>query len=209
VTTAVADGVGVSIREAADAMGISPNAVRMRIRHRTVNAYKDGDQWRVVLGGIGTEGGWSPTSDQRSKPTSPPMSIETDQPPVSPVAQAQFAAVIREAVAPFIEELGSVHRRLGATEQELIQEREQRGRIERDYEAARRELAALKMIVRARDHKRADSSPESTEADPAAIAQTHENTAPDPPPREPGASEPARRRGWFARLFLGKTKRRR
>jgi hypothetical protein len=182
MTTAVVEGVGVSIREAADALGVSPNAVRMRIRHQTIPAFKDGDQWRVILNGH-TPTGWSPTSDQRSGPTSPPTSVETDHAPVSPVAQAQLATVIREAVAPFIEELGSVQRKLGATEQELAQERAHRERVEYEYETARKELAALRMIVRAGESKRA------TEEKVPSVAEPTQHVAEDAP------------RGFWQRLF--------
>jgi excisionase family DNA binding protein len=76
MTTTVKAPVGVSIREAATALGLSPNAVRMRIRHKTLPAFKDGEHWRVLLDGSAPETGWSPMSDHRLRPTS----IETDPP---------------------------------------------------------------------------------------------------------------------------------
>jgi len=39
----------VSVAEAAHALGISHDALRSRLRRRTLEGFKDGDEWRVVL----------------------------------------------------------------------------------------------------------------------------------------------------------------
>ena len=39
----------VSVAEAAHALGISHDALRSRLRRGTLDGYKDGDEWRVVL----------------------------------------------------------------------------------------------------------------------------------------------------------------
>ena len=47
-----ADDRGHSLREAADVLGISPHAVRMRIKRGSIEAYKDTDgRWYVLLPG--------------------------------------------------------------------------------------------------------------------------------------------------------------
>ncbi len=175
MTTITETELGVSIREAADALGVSPNAVRMRIRHKTIAAFKPGEQWRVILNGESAEAGRSPTSHHLSRPTSPPTSVETDLPPVALAAQAQLALVIREAVAPFVEELGRVQHRLGATEQELAQERERRQQIEHKYDVASKELAGLRMALHATGHKREEAVRAQV---PVTVATAHEEESP-------------------------------
>jgi len=39
----------VSVAQAAHALGISHDALRSRLRRRTLEGFKDGDEWRVVL----------------------------------------------------------------------------------------------------------------------------------------------------------------
>jgi hypothetical protein len=121
-----------------------------------------------------------------------------------------LATVIREAVAPFIEELGQVQRLLGATEQELRQERELREAVEREHEIAKKELAGLRLLARTTERKRQDAAEQS-----AATVETESPTQPPNPPASgypvPGgageavrAPEKPQRWPWWMRILGGK-----
>ena len=197
MTTTVETAIGVSIREAATTLGLSPNAVRMRIRHKTLPAFKEGDQWRVLLDRDVSNIGWSPASDRQSRPPSSPMSVETDHPLVTAFAQAQLAAVIREAVAPFIEELGKVQHQLGATEQELVQERARLKHLEHEYDMVKKEIVDLRLLAGATDHKQV-----STNATQESLI-SRANVAPVGAEREPEVF-PKQRWPWWMRILAGK-----
>lgn len=67
-------GTGVGIAEAARLLGISPNAVKMRLKRSSLQGYKKGGIWQVVLADSGRDR--PPTSEPTplrpgSRPTPP------------------------------------------------------------------------------------------------------------------------------------------
>lgn len=119
---------GVPIAVAASALGVSMNAVRKRINRKSIEAYKDltTGEWRVVIPAPATPLDHPrPTRNGEWSQPTPAMDTTT---PATPAA-----AIIREAIAPFVADLKAAHERIGSLETEL--------RIERDLHAAT--LAAL------------------------------------------------------------------
>jgi len=119
---------GVPIAVAASSLGVSMNAVRKRINRKSIEAYKDlaTGEWRVVIPAPTTPLDHPrPTRNGEWSQPTPAMDTTT---PATPAA-----AIIREAIAPFVADLRAAHERIGTLETEL--------RIERDLHAAT--LAAL------------------------------------------------------------------
>ncbi len=103
-------GDGVGVQEAARILKCSANAVRMKIRHKTIAAYKSGHEWRVLI----DEQGRPITSDRRIRHRSDTLVNTTDELGVMQSSSAlSLTLVIQEAVKPFIEELGEVREELG------------------------------------------------------------------------------------------------
>ena len=59
----------VSVAEAAHALGISHDALRSRLRRGTLDGFKDGDEWRVVL-----------PADRQATGNAPPQQAATGKP---------------------------------------------------------------------------------------------------------------------------------
>jgi len=121
----VRDEGGVGIAEAAAALGITANAVRKRVKRGSLVSYKAvSGEWRVILPDDDASR-YDPMAYPRPSPNDIPRSGSATRvtgeswgtqptPPVSVTVQQQAAAlVIREALAPFIAELGEVRETLG------------------------------------------------------------------------------------------------
>src|SRR5687768_12137791 len=112
---ATAAGLVVSVADAAEALGISPGAVRKRIERGQLAGHKDAGQWRVVL---------DATDATRRDATN------ATPPVVSPAARSQLEAIRDEWLRPLVEDLNEAHRTIGRLEAE-------RDRLQRDLDALR------------------------------------------------------------------------
>ena len=125
-------GAGPTIGEAARLLGVSENAVRQRIKRRSVAAAKVDGVWRVALDReIDQEHGDQAAraadrqADQEGRP--PPdrsgdHQTTTAAPAVAPAARAQLAAIVEEMIGPLVarheERVADLARSLGRAEAE-------------------------------------------------------------------------------------------
>ncbi len=203
----VRDGDGMGIAEAAAALGITANAVRKRVKRGSLVSYKAvSGEWRVVLPDNDVSR-YDPVAYPRPSPNDVPRpgsathvtgeSWDTQPtPPVSVTVQQQAAAlVIREALAPFIAELGEVRETLG-------RERTYRQVAERERDRALERVGALEARL---------AVPDVPDGDPAPIVpetlhagRTGAEMESSVPPRNAayGGVQSSPRRSWW-RVLLG------
>ena len=222
--SATSETVIVSVDEAAELFGISPQAIRKRLSKGSLRGHKDAQgQWRVYLDRATHETGATATGETGPQPAAKP-----DAQPRNLVAASQaeqMAALVASIQAPLLDRIGSANR-------ELERERVQRETIERERDELRaiadgRAYAEAQLAaVRAeRDDALAEvellreiqQMPESTEdTEPfTPIAPSSGETSTEPPaasPAPPGSTDaPAmaqdtlqpepHRRAWWERLI--------
>jgi hypothetical protein len=175
--------LGLGVADAARVLNLTPNAVRKRIKRGSLAAYKDGDDWRVIVSDGEPRPIPQPTPRPRPEPTSQPtprpIPNNADGITRDPIRQAQQLALIQEIIAPFVAELGETKHRLGIAETELQHERERRTAIETERDELRLLLAA------------ASAPPGDAQITPAASDDL------------PIAAEAQPRRSWWQRLWHG------
>jgi len=94
----------VSVAEAAHALGISHDALRSRLRRGTLEGFKDGDEWRVVL-----------PADRQPTGNAPPQQAATGRPtgndlsPLVDLIERQAAELQRLAASSAMWQTRAVH----------------------------------------------------------------------------------------------------
>jgi len=126
--SATGETLVLSVDDAAQLIGITPQAVRKRIAKGALAAHRDGRAWRVVLerGAIAT--GETETPQPRTQPPTKPGSQ-----PVQPQA-AQLAALVEPFTTPLVE-------RIEALSREAERERVRADGAERDRDRLAAEVA--------------------------------------------------------------------
>jgi len=117
-----AEGVsesGVPIATAAAALGLTPEAVRKRVKRGTLEAYKKGGQWRVIL------------------PENRPVSGSAASPESDPV---QAIALTERLIAPWAAQVADLQGR-------VILQAEEMGRLRAELAAAEAKLAERSTIA--------------------------------------------------------------
>ncbi len=119
------EATSLTIGQAARALGVSENAVRQRIKRRSLPAAKVEGVWRVWLPDQEERPGGDHQPDHSrdqepdhqadyqgdQEPTSPPVAV-------SPAARAQLEAVRDEWLQPLVDQLRSAERTIGRLEAE-------------------------------------------------------------------------------------------
>ncbi len=115
----------VSIEEAASRLGITPNAVRQRLKRHTLDGHKTPAGWVVVWPPTKT----APATDQTTtidvawSATDQPTNRPTDHDKaavgvVSPAAQSQLEAIRDQWLMPLVERVGELEREVGRLDAE-------------------------------------------------------------------------------------------
>jgi excisionase family DNA binding protein len=133
--SATGDPLGLSVEDAAEALGISPQAVRKRIARGTLPARRDGRGWRVVLDRAPGATGATATAQPRARPR--------PQPPHPAVSRqrAQLAAVVEPFTAPLVARIEALARDVGRLEAERDAAVERLAEIEVRFASAGAEVA--------------------------------------------------------------------
>ena len=103
--------VSLPLTDAAAVLGISENALRLRIRRNHVAAHKQGGRWYVVIDQVADQ-----SSDESM--TSPDRSVTT------PVDQSETVAALRETVEILQADVAYLRDQLDQRSRELADERE-------------------------------------------------------------------------------------
>ena len=203
----VRDGDGVGIAEAAAALGITANAVRKRVKRGSLVSYKAiSGEWRVVLPDDDVSR-YDPMAYPRPSPNDVPRCGSATQvtgeswgtqptPPVSVTVQQQAAAlVIREALAPFIAELGEVRETLG-------RERTYRQVAEQERDRALERVGTLEARLVVPDVPDSDPAPVMPETLHARRMGAEMESSVSSRNAAYGGVQPSPRRSWW-RVILG------
>jgi hypothetical protein len=171
-----------SVKDAARRMGLSDNAVRLRIKRGTLPAEKIGDNWFVVVGGD-----QQPTTDQRtvigqattthqSRPTTTDRLVNDQSLVVAERIRVELETVRDEWLQPLIDQIRELEREAGrlAAEREHAQRQAEIAALEREVVEAERDALlaaqdALRSRVRELETVSAESSDEPKDAAPEAV----------------------------------------
>ena len=203
----VRDGGGVGLAEAAAALGITANAVRKRVKRGSLVSYKAiSGEWRVVLPDDDVSR-YDPMAYPGPSPNDVPRSGSATHvtgeswgtqptPPVSVTVQQQAAAlVIREALAPFIAELGEVRETLG-------RERTYRQVAEQERDRALERVGTLEARLVVPDVPDSDPAPVMPETLHARRMGAEMESSVSSRNAAYGGVQPSPRRSWW-RVILG------
>jgi excisionase family DNA binding protein len=128
--SATGETVILTVDEAADLLGITPQAVRKRIKAGTLPARRDGRAWRVFLERATNETDARETAKHRPQPETKPVA--------QPQAQ-QLAALVEPFTAPLVERIEELARENGRLQAE-------RDAAVKASEALREENAFLRAV---------------------------------------------------------------
>ena len=136
------EAAGLPIAEAARRLGVSENAVRQRIKRRSIAAAKVDGVWRVSL----------PDHHADQEGDQEPDHQADQEATIAPAARAQMGAIYDQWLSPLVDRVGALER--------------ENGRLEAERDALRAEVARLNA---ARDAPRTQpAAPGAAEApDPA------------------------------------------
>jgi predicted ArsR family transcriptional regulator len=119
------EATGLSIADAARRLGVSENAVRQRIKRRSIAAAKVDGVWRVSLPDHAGD-------HQADREGDRPADHEAT---IAPAARAQMGAIYDEWLAPLVDRVGALER--------------ENGRLEAARDALRAEVARLNAAAEA------------------------------------------------------------
>ena len=171
--------------DAAAVLGISENALRLRIRRNQVNAHKRGGRWHVVIDQVIDQ-----VTDQSpdESMTSPDQSVTT------PVDQSETVAALRETVGILQSDIAFLRDQLDQRSRELAAERERSDVIQQLA------LNRIPPLSAGEVRTQRDDDEPSTRTEPLVS-----------PPQPPGSTESPKttpdtsqsRRPWWRQLFGG------
>jgi len=130
----------VPVSVAAAHLGITERAVRKRIGAGRLRGVQVDRRWLVYL--PGTEPPGEPESVPERAGT-PEQNRNTNPVPGRRTGEDTAAAIIREAIAPFVAQLAATHEELGEARSELHHERTRREEAERARDALQTRVDAL------------------------------------------------------------------
>ncbi len=179
--------LGTPLVEAAELLGVTADSLRKRARRGTVEAYKQGDEWYVIVpnGTNGTQATGQATSQ----------------------ATARAAQAIREpleqAVAAVI---ATLREQLLVKDQQIAEKDIQLTERDRQLAAREREVSELHVLLQTTQRLIPPVVATASERNREGEEKIHdlaENTAPERSMDVQGASENKPVVSWWRRLFLG------
>jgi excisionase family DNA binding protein len=183
--------IALSVEEAAAHFGITPQAVRKRIKAGHLAAERDGRVWRVYVEAQPTQ------PDEVSETATGEKFRETPQPhsakPVALSQRDQFALMVEPIVAPWVAKVEELSREAERNLQRALAAESERDELRRQVEELRTEPGQKA------DSER-DDAPENAQEGSGAMES--ETRHPDPNAGSAGAGE-TRRAPWWKRLIWG------
>ena len=130
----------VPVPVAAAHLGITERAVRKRIAAGRLRGVQIDRRWLVYLPGTEPPGKPEPVPERAGTPE---QDRNTNTVPGTRGGEGTAAAIIREAIAPFVAQLAATHEELGEVHNELHHERTRREEAERARDALQARVDAL------------------------------------------------------------------
>jgi hypothetical protein len=192
---------GLPILEAAATLGISENAIRKRIRRKTIPAYKIDERWYVVLDGLaGDQAGGLGADLAGDQVATRPEARPRDQ--ADQAAPSDLIVLYREALVARDDEIAFLRDQLRREQDEREEaDRRHAAEIERRdvlYREALARIPALPAVLSRDDRDDAPQSPSDGPGRADGIDATPDTSGLGPPAwrRAPGPAPTSHRPWW-------------